>query len=109
MNWITRLDVPAGIGAASSEDADGGLETRERPIRYRRMAENADAARDEIRSMLQTLLAERFRLVVHRERKVMPDLMEISPLRPTATQTPEPEGDCRGGASRNGIERCENL
>src|SRR5580658_11215853 len=30
-------------------------------------AGSADATRDEIRSMLQTLLAERFKLVVHRE------------------------------------------
>jgi uncharacterized protein (TIGR03435 family) len=32
-------------------------------------AENPDTTRDEIRSMLQTLLAERFKLVVHRETK----------------------------------------
>ena len=32
-------------------------------------AESAEATRDEIRSMLQTLLAERFKLVVHRETK----------------------------------------
>lgn len=32
-------------------------------------AESAGATRDEIRSMLQTLLAERFKLVVHRETK----------------------------------------
>src|ERR1700693_5231005 len=35
-------------------------------------AESADATRDEIRTMLQTLLAERFKLVVHRETKEMP-------------------------------------
>ena len=34
-------------------------------------AESADATRDEIRSMLQTLLAERFKLVVHHETKEM--------------------------------------
>jgi uncharacterized protein (TIGR03435 family) len=32
-------------------------------------AEDSDAARDQIRSMLQSLLAERFKLVVHRETK----------------------------------------
>jgi uncharacterized protein (TIGR03435 family) len=35
-------------------------------------AESADATRDEIRAMLQTLLAERFKLVVHRETKEIP-------------------------------------
>ena len=35
-------------------------------------AENPDATRDEIRSMLQALLAERFHLVVHRETKEIP-------------------------------------
>jgi len=35
-------------------------------------AESANATRDEIRSMLQTLLAERFKLVVHRETKEVP-------------------------------------
>ena len=35
-------------------------------------AESADATRDEIRSMLQTLLAERFKLVVHRETRELP-------------------------------------
>jgi uncharacterized protein (TIGR03435 family) len=35
-------------------------------------AENPDATRDEIRTMLQTLLAERFKLVVHRETKQVP-------------------------------------
>jgi uncharacterized protein (TIGR03435 family) len=34
-------------------------------------AESADATRDEIRIMLQTLLAERFKLVVHHETKEM--------------------------------------
>lgn len=34
-------------------------------------AESPDATRDEIRSMLQTLLAERFKLVVHHETKEM--------------------------------------
>src|SRR5215471_5490966 len=32
-------------------------------------AENADATRDEIRAMLQSLLAERFKLAVHRDTK----------------------------------------
>ena len=35
-------------------------------------AESADTTRDEIRTMLQTLLAERFKLVVHRETKEVP-------------------------------------
>src|SRR3974377_1452648 len=35
-------------------------------------AENPDASRDEIRNMLQALLAERFKLVVHRETKEIP-------------------------------------
>jgi uncharacterized protein (TIGR03435 family) len=35
-------------------------------------AENPDATRDEIRSMLQTLLAERFHLMVHRETRQIP-------------------------------------
>jgi uncharacterized protein (TIGR03435 family) len=35
-------------------------------------AESAEPTRDEIRSMLQTLLAERFKLVVHRETKEIP-------------------------------------
>ena len=35
-------------------------------------AASADATRDEIRSMLQTLLAERFQLVLHRETKEVP-------------------------------------
>jgi len=35
-------------------------------------AESADSTRDEIRSMLQTLLAQRFKLVVHRQMKEVP-------------------------------------
>lgn len=35
-------------------------------------AESADPTRDEIRTMLQTRLAERFKLVVHRETKELP-------------------------------------
>jgi uncharacterized protein (TIGR03435 family) len=35
-------------------------------------AENPDATRDQVRSMLQTLLAERFKLTVHRETKQVP-------------------------------------
>jgi len=36
-------------------------------------AENADAGPDEIRPMLQTLLAQRFKLSVHRETKELPE------------------------------------
>jgi uncharacterized protein (TIGR03435 family) len=36
-------------------------------------AGSADSTRDEIRSMLQTLLAERFKLVVHRETREVPE------------------------------------
>lgn len=35
-------------------------------------AESPDATRDEVRSMLQTLLAERFHMAVHRETKQLP-------------------------------------
>jgi uncharacterized protein (TIGR03435 family) len=36
-------------------------------------ADNPDATRDEIRTMLQALLADRFQLVVHRETKILPE------------------------------------
>jgi uncharacterized protein (TIGR03435 family) len=55
---IQRVRVSGGPGWADSDQFDIAAK-----------AESADATRDEIRSMLQTLLAERFRLVVHRETK----------------------------------------
>jgi uncharacterized protein (TIGR03435 family) len=58
---IQRVRVEGGPGWADSDQFDIVAK-----------AENPDAARDEIRSMLQTLLAERFRLVVHRETKEIP-------------------------------------
>src|SRR5689334_8924760 len=51
---VQRIRVLGGPGWADSEQFDIAAK-----------AESADATRDEIRSMLQTLLAERFKLVVH--------------------------------------------
>src|SRR5215469_2592421 len=58
---IQRVRVLGGPGWADSEQFDIAAK-----------AESADATRDEIRSMLQTLLAERFKLAVHRETKDLP-------------------------------------
>jgi uncharacterized protein (TIGR03435 family) len=58
---VQRVRVLGGPGWADSDQFD-----------ITAKAESADATRDEIRSMLQTLLAERFRLVVHRETKEVP-------------------------------------
>lgn len=58
---IQRIRVLGGPGWADSDQFDIVAK-----------AESADATRDEIRSMLQTLLAERFKLVVHRETKEIP-------------------------------------
>jgi uncharacterized protein (TIGR03435 family) len=55
---VQRIRVLGGPGWADSDQFD--IVAR---------AESADATRDEIRSMLQTLLAERFKLTVHRETK----------------------------------------
>src|SRR5262245_20149706 len=58
---IQRIRVLGGPGWADSDQFDIVAK-----------AQNADATPDEIRLMLQTLLAERFRLEVHREMKEMP-------------------------------------
>jgi uncharacterized protein (TIGR03435 family) len=58
---VQRIRVLGGPGWADSDQFDIAAK-----------AENAGATRDEIRSMLQTLLAERFKLVVHRETKEIP-------------------------------------
>jgi uncharacterized protein (TIGR03435 family) len=58
---IQRVRVQGGPGWADSDQFDIVAK-----------AENPDAARDEIRSMLRTLLAERFKLIVHRETKQVP-------------------------------------
>src|ERR1700704_1885877 len=58
---IQRVRVLGGPGWADSDQFDIAAK-----------AESADATRDEIRTMLQTLLAERFKLVVHRETKEIP-------------------------------------
>jgi uncharacterized protein (TIGR03435 family) len=58
---VQRIRVLGGPGWADSDQFDIAAKT-----------ESADATRDEIRSMLQTLLAERFMLVVHREAKEIP-------------------------------------
>ena len=53
---VQRVRVQGGPGWADADQFDISAK-----------AENPSATRDEIRSMLQTLLAERFKLVVHRE------------------------------------------
>jgi uncharacterized protein (TIGR03435 family) len=58
---VQRVRVLGGPGWADSDQFDIAAK-----------AEGADATRDEIRKMLQTLLAERFKLVVHRETKEIP-------------------------------------
>jgi uncharacterized protein (TIGR03435 family) len=58
---IQRVRVQGGPGWADSDQFDIVAK-----------AESPDATRDEIRSMLQTLLAERFKLIVHRETKQVP-------------------------------------
>jgi uncharacterized protein (TIGR03435 family) len=58
---IQRVRVRGGPGWADSDQFDIVAK-----------AEHPDATRDEIRSMLQTLLAERFKLIVHRETKQVP-------------------------------------
>jgi uncharacterized protein (TIGR03435 family) len=58
---IQRIRVLGGPGWADSDQFDIVAK-----------AESADATRDEMRSMLQTLLAERFKLAVHRETKEIP-------------------------------------
>jgi len=55
---VQRVRVLGGPGWADSDQFDIAA-----------IADSADATRDEIRSMLQTLLAERFQLVLHRETK----------------------------------------
>jgi uncharacterized protein (TIGR03435 family) len=58
---IQRVLVPGGPGWADSDQFDIVAK-----------AESADATRDEIRTMLQALLAERFNLAVHRETRERP-------------------------------------
>jgi uncharacterized protein (TIGR03435 family) len=58
---IQRVRVLGGPGWADADQFDIVAK-----------ANSADATRDEIRSMLQTLLAERFKLMVHRETKQIP-------------------------------------
>lgn len=58
---VQRVRVLGGPGWTDSDQFDIAAK-----------AESADATRDEVRNMLQTLLAERFRLAVHRETKVVP-------------------------------------
>jgi uncharacterized protein (TIGR03435 family) len=58
---IQRVRVLGGPGWADSDQFDVVAK-----------AESAEATRDEIRGMLQTLLAERFKLMVHRETKQIP-------------------------------------
>jgi len=58
---VQRIRVLGGPGWADSDQFDIAAK-----------AENADATRDEIRSMLQALLADRFKLALHRETKEMP-------------------------------------
>lgn len=58
---VQRVRVLGGPGWADADQFDIAAK-----------AESADATRDEIRSMLQTLLAERFQLTVHRETKEAP-------------------------------------
>ncbi len=58
---IQRVRVLGGPGWADSDQFDIAAK-----------AESAEATRDEIRGMLQALLAERFKLVVHRETKEIP-------------------------------------
>jgi uncharacterized protein (TIGR03435 family) len=58
---VQRVRVLSGPGWADSDQFDIAAK-----------AESADATRDEIRNMLQTLLAERFKLVVHREARELP-------------------------------------
>jgi uncharacterized protein (TIGR03435 family) len=58
---IQRVRVLAGPGWADADQFDIAAK-----------AESGEATRDEIRGMLQTLLAERFKLVVHRETKEIP-------------------------------------
>ena len=58
---VQRVRVLGGPGWADSDQFDIAAK-----------AESADATRDEIRNMLQTLLAERFKLVAHGETKEMP-------------------------------------
>lgn len=59
---IQRVRVVGGPGWADSDQFDI----------LAKAAENPDVTRDEIRSMLQSLLADRFHLAVHRESKAMP-------------------------------------
>ncbi|HTX39788.1 MAG TPA: TIGR03435 family protein [Bryobacteraceae bacterium] len=58
---VQRVRVQGGPGWADSDQFDIVAK-----------ANSPDATRDEIRSMLQTLLAERFKLIVHRETKQVP-------------------------------------
>uniref|UniRef100_Q01ND0 Uncharacterized protein n=1 Tax=Solibacter usitatus (strain Ellin6076) TaxID=234267 RepID=Q01ND0_SOLUE len=70
-------------------------------------AESPDATRDEVRSMLQTLLAERFQMAVHRETKQLPayalvlgkggsKLKQASPdSKSSMTESPGPNGEQR--------------
>ena len=58
---VQRIRVLGGPGWADSDQFDIAAK-----------ADSADVTRDEIRGMLQALLAERFKLVVHRETKEVP-------------------------------------
>lgn len=54
-------------------------------------AASADATRDDIRGMLQTLLAERFKLVVHRETKQLPAYSLVLGKSGSKLKTAEPD------------------
>ncbi|HEY3738797.1 MAG TPA: TIGR03435 family protein [Bryobacteraceae bacterium] len=77
---IQRIRVQGGPAWADSDQFDIAAQ-----------AESAGATRDEIRSMLQTLLAERFKLVVHREMKEMSTYSLVLAKSGSKLKTAKPE------------------
>jgi uncharacterized protein (TIGR03435 family) len=70
-------------------------------------AENPDATRDEVRSMLQTLLAERFHVAVHRETKQLPAYTLV--LGKAGSKLKQASPDSKSGMTEspgpNGVQR----
>jgi uncharacterized protein (TIGR03435 family) len=93
---IQRVRVQGGPGWADSDQFDIVAK-----------AENPDATRDEIRSMLQTLLAERFKLIVHCETKQVPAYSLV--LAKSGSKLKESAPDTKSGLSNTVSPTGEQL
>jgi uncharacterized protein (TIGR03435 family) len=69
--WVRGMIAFAhGVHAAQVHGGPGWVDTEQYDVIAK--AESRDASLDQMKAMLQTLLADRFKLVVHREAKEMP-------------------------------------